>query len=62
MFNSNIWPHAAPLRVIMRRNMSDLDFDPSMSLKIMCDGVIVLPIYEYNYEKSNVHRMTSKWP
>ncbi len=27
--------------------MSDLDFDPSKSLKVQCDSVIGLPIYAF---------------
>ena len=34
MCNSNVWPNAAPLQEIRLRNLSDLDFDLSMSLKI----------------------------
>ncbi len=31
----------------MLQNLSDLDFDLSMSLKVNCDGVIGLPIYGF---------------
>ena len=31
----------------MLRNLSDLDFDLSRSLKVKCDGVIGLPIYGF---------------
>ncbi len=44
MFNSNIGPRA-PLRDISLRNMCDLEFNLSRSLKVKCDGAIGLPIY-----------------
>ena len=47
MFNSNIWPNAAPLQVIRLQNLSDLEFDLSRSLKVKCDSVIGLPIYAF---------------
>ncbi len=37
MFNSNVWPNSAPLRDTKPRNLSDLDFDLSMSFKVKCD-------------------------
>ena len=40
IFNSNIWPNYAPIPDIRLINLSDLDFDLSMSLKVKCDGVI----------------------
>ncbi len=40
MFNRNIWPNSAPLQDVMLRNLSDLDFDLSRSLKVECDGII----------------------
>ena len=90
------WPNSAPLRDTRLRNLSDFEFDLSRSLKVKCDGVIGLSIYGFlliyivtaclfsnrvaaiatqkrnvfsyllslgpYYEKSKVHRMTSKWP
>ncbi len=47
VFNSNIWRNSAPLWDIMLQNLSDLDFDLSMSLKVNCDGVIGLPIFGF---------------
>ncbi len=44
MFNSNIWPNFAPLQDIRPRNLSDLDFAHSRSLKVKCDDVIGLYI------------------
>ncbi len=47
MFNSKTWPNAAPLQDIRLRNVSDLDFDLSSSLKVKSDDVIGLPIYAF---------------
>ncbi len=47
MVNSNIWPNTALLRDTSLQNMSDLDFDLSMSLKVKCHGVIGLAIYGF---------------
>ena len=45
MVNSNIGPNSAPLRDMKLRNLSDLDFDLSRSLKAKCVGVIGVAIY-----------------
>ena len=45
--NSNIWSNSAPLQDIRFRNMIDLDFDLSRSLKVKCDGVIGPYIYGF---------------
>ncbi len=37
----------APLQDIMLRNMSDLEFDLSRSLKVICNDVTELPIYAF---------------
>ncbi len=47
MFNSNIGPNSAPLQDIRLHNFGDLDVDLSMSLKVICDGVFLLPIYSF---------------
>ena len=47
MFNSNLWYNSAPLQDIRLRNLSDLDFDLSGSLKVKCDGVIGLFMYGF---------------
>ncbi len=47
MVNSDIGLNSAPLRDIRHRNLSDLDFDLSRSLKVKSDGVIGLPIYGF---------------
>ena len=44
MFNSNIWLNAAPLRNIRLRNLSDIEFDLSRSLKVIRDDVIGVAI------------------
>ena len=44
MLNSNIWTNIAPLRDIMLQNLSDLDFETSMSLKVECESVFGQPI------------------
>ncbi len=68
MFNSNILP-TAPLQDIRLRNLSDTDFDLSMSLKVKCDGVIWLhtyaiwfpiDIHAYNNYMSISHRLALK--
>ncbi len=41
----------APLRDIWLRNLSDIEFDLSNSLKVKCDGAIGLPIYMYDSYK-----------
>ncbi len=45
MLNSNITLNSAPLQDTRLRNLSDLDFDLSRSLKVKCDGIILLVIY-----------------
>ena len=45
IFNSNIGPKYAPLWDIRLRNLGDLEFDLSGSLKVKSDGAISLPIY-----------------
>ncbi len=47
MFNSNIWPNSAPLQDIRLRNLSDLEFDLTRSLKAKCDDVIGLVIHGF---------------
>ncbi len=47
MFNSNVWPNSASLQYTKLRNLSDLNFDLSRSLKVKCDGIIGLPIYSF---------------
>ena len=47
MFNSNRGPDVAPLRDIQLQNLSDIDFDLSRSLKVICDGAIGLPNYGF---------------
>ncbi len=42
---SNIGPNWAPLRDIRHWNPSDLDFDPSRSLKVKSNVAVGLPIY-----------------
>ncbi len=37
----------APLQDIRLRNLSDLEFDLSGSLKVICDDVVGLPIYAF---------------
>ncbi len=53
MFNSNIGPNSAPLQDIGLQNLSELEFDPSRSLKFECDGVIGFSIYDFLYIYSN---------
>ena len=47
MVNSNIWHTSTPLRDIRLYNLSDLDFNRPRPLKVKCDGIIRLPIYEF---------------
>ncbi len=47
MLNTNIWTNIAPLRDKMLQNVSDLDFETSMSLKVKCESVFGLPIYAF---------------
>ncbi len=47
MFNSNIGHNMAPLQVISLKNLSDLDFDLSRSLKVSPNGAAGLPIYDF---------------
>ncbi len=47
MFNSNMGPNYAPLRDIRLQNVGDVDFYPSRSLKVKCDGAIGLTIYGF---------------
>ena len=64
MFNSNIEPNEAPLRDIRLQNLGDLAFDLSGSLKVKCNGVVGLRIYDFlihvvsnsNY-LCNLHRL-----
>ncbi len=42
MFNSNIWPNSAPFLDKKLQNLSDLEFDILMPLKVKCDDVIGL--------------------
>ncbi len=46
MFNGSTWPNSAPLQdtCIRLRNMSDLEFYLSKSLKGRCNGALGLPI------------------
>ena len=37
----------APLQDIRLQNLTDLEFDPSRSLKVMCDDVIGLSLYAF---------------
>ena len=49
MFNSycSIWPNSVPLQVLRLRNLSDLEFDLSRSLKVKCDDVIGLVMHGF---------------
>ncbi len=47
MLNSNIWTNIAPLRNIILQNVSDLDFDTSVPLKVKCESVFGLPKYAF---------------
>ncbi len=47
MFNSNMWPNSAPLQDMRLRNLSDLEFDLSRSLKVKCYDVIGLSLYAF---------------
>ena len=47
MLNSTIWPNSAPLQDIRLRNLSDIEFDLSRSLKVKCDDVIQLVIHGF---------------
>ena len=47
LFNSNILPNSAPLGDIRLRNLNDLEFNLSRSLKVICDDVIGLYIYAF---------------
>ncbi len=47
MFNANIWSNSAPLQDTKLRNLSDIHYDLSRSLKVKCDGVIGLSIYGF---------------
>ncbi len=50
----------APLQGIRLRNLTDLEFDLSRSLKVICDDVIGLSIYAfllYSNYMSNFHRL-----
>ncbi len=44
---TNIWPNSATLRDISLWYLSDLDIDLSRSLKVKCDSVIGLPIFDF---------------
>ena len=45
--SGKIWPNSTPLRDIRLRNLSDLEFDLSRSLKVKCNSVIEFPIYAF---------------
>ena len=47
MVNSNLGPNYSPLRGIRFLNLSDLEFDLSRSLKVICHGAIGLAIYDF---------------
>ncbi len=47
MINSNILPNSVPFRDIRLGNRSGLDFVLSGPLKVTCDGVIGLPVYDF---------------
>ena len=47
MVNGNIWPNTASLQDIRLRNLSDLEFDISRSLKVKCDDVMGLAIHGF---------------
>ncbi len=47
MFNSNMWPNVAPLQDACVQNMSDLEFDLSLSLKVKSNDAAGLPIYDF---------------
>ncbi len=49
MFNNNIGPNLSPLWE-HDRNISDLEFYLSKSLKVKCYGAIGLPIYDFLVE------------
>ncbi len=42
----NVWSNSAPVPNIKFRNLGDLDFDLSRPLKVKCDGVIGLLVYD----------------
>ncbi len=43
MLNSNIWTNIA----IMLQNLSDREFETSMSVKVKCESVFGFPIYAF---------------
>ena len=45
IFNSNLWPNSARLQDVRLRNLRDLEFDLSRSLKVKCGSVIELYAY-----------------
>ncbi len=47
MFNSNLWPYSVPLQDIRLQNLSDLEFDLSMSLKVKCHDIIGIAIHGF---------------
>ena len=47
MFNSNIWPNLSPFQDIRLWNLSGLEFDLSVSLKVRSNGAIGFPIYDF---------------
>ena len=47
MVNGTIGPNSARLQDIRLRNVSDLDFDLLMSLKVKFDGANGLAIYDF---------------
>ncbi len=44
LFSKNVCPNLAPLQDISLLNFSDLEFDPSMSLKVKSNGTAELPL------------------
>ncbi len=49
IINSNIWSNSAPFRDIRLQNQSDLLFDLSRSVKVICNNLIRFPIYILSY-------------
>ncbi len=59
MFNTNIWPNSAPLQDIRPRNMGDLEFGLSGSLKDKCYDVIGLAIHGLTYTVITCRTLTT---
>ncbi len=51
LFNSNLWPHWAPLCDIRLQNLRDVEFDFSRSFKVKFNGVFGLPTYDFLFMK-----------